>query len=301
MVYFDKLMECVPNFSAGRNAATVEKLADCYRGKIGVKLLDYTSDPDHNRSVITAVGEPEALLEAVFSSVRVARELIDLRLHEGAHPRVGAADVIPFVPLRGINLQEAVALAETLGKRVAAELDIPVFLYEEAASAFHRRNLADVRRGNFEGLREKLLLPEWQPDFGSSVPHQSAGVAVIGARRPLVAFNINLNTDNLDLARQIAGRVRYSSGGLPCCKAIGVYLAAQNQAQVSMNLTDYTQTGIHHAFELVRLEARRLGVEIAGSELIGLAPAKALLDCAGYYLQLENLSIEKILEQRIYE
>ena len=293
------IVECVPNFSEGRNIQTIESIADCYRDKADVKLLDYTMDADHNRSVITAIGAPQALAEAVFDSIKRAAELIDLSKHRGGHPRIGAADVIPFVPLRNMDMATAVLIACSLGKRVGEELGIPVFLYEEAANLAERKNLADIRRGGFEGLGSKMHLAEWQPDFGPSQPHPMAGACAIGARLPLCAFNINLRTDNLEIAQEIARKIRFSNGGMKYCKAIGVMLEHRNQAQVSVNLTDYTQTAIWQVFEAVQVEAAQHNIEIAGSELIGLAPAQALLDCAEHYLKLENFSVNKILDFHI--
>ena len=293
------VVECVPNFSEGKNPKTVESIADCYRGKTGVKLLDYTMDADHNRSVITAIGKPEALARAVFDSIKKASELIDLSKHTGGHPRIGAADVIPFIPLHNMEMIDAVSLARSLGKRVGNELGIPVFLYEEAVESENRKNLAAVRCGGFEGLEAKMRLTEWQPDFGPAQPHPTAGACAIGARVPLCAFNINLYTDDLNIAKEIARKIRFSSGGMKCCKAIGVMLKSRNQAQVSMNLTDYTQTAIWQAFEAVQTEAAHYNIGIASSELIGLAPAKALLDCAEHYLKLENFSVNKILDFHI--
>ena len=296
-----KTVECVPNFSVGRDLLLVEKLADCYRGCTGVKLLDYSADADHNRCVITAAGEPQALCKAVFNSIKIAVDNIDLNKHHGGHPRIGAADVIPFVPLFNMEMQEVVELSRQLGKLVGEELRFPVFLYEQSATSENRMNLAEVRKGGFEGLASKLRQSDWQPDFGPPVPHTSAGACAIGARKILCAFNVNLRTDDVNIARQIAGKVREKNGGLPSCKALGLMLESGQTVQVSMNLTDYTQTGLHQAFEQVCVEAEKLGVEVASSELIGLAPLAALNDSLRYYMKLDNLTPGKILDFKLYE
>ncbi len=297
----NRIMECVPNFSEGRNLQTVEKIADAFRAKQGVKLLNYSSDADHNRMVITAVGEPEALKAAVIEAIGVAVELIDLTKHNGQHPRLGAADVVPFIPIKGVTMQEAIDAAKEVGEIVAKRYGLPVYLYEKAASAPHRENLAVVRKGEFEGLTEKMKMPEWQPDYGPSERHATAGAAIIGARIPLVAYNVNLNTPDLSIAKEIARRVRHIGGGLRFCKAMGVELKERGITQVSMNLTDYTKTAIYQAQEMVRFEAKRYGVSIVGAEVIGLVPMEALVDTAAYYLGLENFSMQQVLEAKIME
>ena len=292
----DKIVECVPNFSEGRDLQKVEQIVDAFRGREGVKLLDYSNDRDHNRMVVTAVGTPEAMKEAVLEAIGRAARLIDLTRHTGGHPRMGAADVVPFIPVRGMEMDEAVALSREVGQAVAGRYGIPVYLYEKSASAPHRENLADVRRGQFEGLAEKMARPEWRPDFGTARPHPTAGACIVGARIPLIAYNINLNTDRLDVAQAIARRVRHSGGGLCYCKAMGVALHEKGIVQVSMNLTDYTHTAIYQVQELVRIEAARYGVTLAGGELIGLMPLGALLDTVSYYLGLDSLTPDRILE-----
>lgn len=297
-----RIMECVPNFSEGRDAAKVEKIADAFRGKEGVRLLDYSMDKDHNRSVITAVGEPEALGKAVIAAIETARDLIDMNLHEGQHPRMGAADVVPFIPIRNVTMEDAVALSKTVGKAVGEELGIPVFLYEKSAAAPHRENLADVRKGQYEGLAEKMKdAALWTPDFGPESPHPTFGAVAVGARMPLCAYNVNLATDKLEIANAIAKKVRHIGGGLRFCKAMGVELTERKQTQVSMNLTDYTKTTLYSAFEMIRMEAERYGVAVVGSEVIGLVPQQALVDCAEYYLRIENFSGDQIIENRIME
>lgn len=294
-------MECVPNFSEGRDLEKIDKIVSPFRAKAGVKLLDYSNDEDHNRLVVTVVGEPDALKEAVIEAIGVAVKLIDLNHHQGQHPRMGAADVVPFIPIRGCTMDDAITLSKEVGARVADAYGLPVFLYEKSASAQHRENLAAIRKGEFEGMAEKILQPEWHPDFGPCKRHPTAGTVAIGARMPLVAYNINLNTPSLEIAHGIAKKVRFIGGGLRFCKAMGVELKERGITQVSMNLTDYTKTAIYRAHEMVRFEARRHGVEIVGSEIIGLVPMEALIDTAAYYLGLENFSMQQVLESRIME
>lgn len=297
----NKIMECVPNFSEGRDKQKIEKIADCFRGKDNVKLLDYSSDADHNRSVITVVGEPEALKAAVIEAIGKAVELIDLTQHSGQHPRMGAVDVVPFIPIKGVTVEDAIALSKEVAETVAEKYNLPVFLYEKSASAPHRENLSNVRKGEFEGMAEKIKQPEWKPDFGPAERHATAGTVAIGARMPLVAYNVNLGTDNLEIATAIGKKVRHIGGGLRFCKAMGVALEERGITQVSMNLTDYTQTAIYRAHELVRIEANRYGVPIVGAEVIGLVPMEALVDTAAYYLGLENFSMSQVLEAKLME
>ena len=295
----NKIMECVPNFTEGRDLQKIDKIVAPFRGKQGVKLLDYSNDEDHNRLVVTVVGEPEPLRDAVLEAIGVAVELIDLNHHQGQHPRMGAVDVVPFIPIRNVTMEEAVALSKEVGKEVAKRYNLPVFLYEKSASAPHRENLAAVRKGEFEGMAEKIKQPEWHPDFGLAERHPTAGTVAIGARMPLVAYNINLNTPSLEIAHDIAKKIRFIGGGLRYCKAMGVELKDRGITQVSINMTDYTRTALYRAFELVRVEARRYGVSIVGSEIIGLVPMEALIDTASYYLGLENFSMEQVLEARM--
>ena len=294
-------MECVPNFSEGRDLQKIDKIVAPFRSKQGVKLLDYSNDEDHNRLVVTVVGETEPLRDAVLEAIGVAVELIDLNHHQGQHPRMGAVDVVPFIPIRNVTMEEAVALSKEVGEEVAKRYNLPVFLYEKSASAPHRENLAAVRKGEFEGMAEKIKQPEWHPDFGLAERHPTAGTVAIGARMPLVAYNINLNTPSLEIAHDIAKKIRFIGGGLRYCKAMGVELKARGITQVSINMTDYTRTALYRAFELVRVEARRYGVSIVGSEIIGLVPMEALIDTASYYLGLENFSMNQVLEARIME
>jgi len=262
-------------------------------------LLDQEADKDHNRSVFTIAGEPASVLEAAFAATAEASRLIDLRHHQGEHPRIGATDVVPLVPIEGITVEKSVELARTLGERIARELGIPVYLYEEAASAPHRRNLADIRRGEFEGLPAKMADPAWAPDFGPASPHPSAGATVVGVRKPLVAFNVYLDTKDVKVAKAIAKAVRGSSGGLVGVKALGFEIAERGCVQVSMNLVDLDATPIYRAYELVRVEARRFGVGILDSEIVGLVPERALVDTVRYYLGLSGFKDDQVLEARL--
>ncbi|MDR2948480.1 MAG: glutamate formimidoyltransferase [Prevotella sp.] len=297
----NKIIECVPNFSEGRDLEKVEKIVNAFRAKEGVKLLDYSADKDHNRMVVTVVGEPEALKKAVIEAIGIAVEIIDLTQHKGQHPRMGAVDVVPFIPIRNVTMDESIALSKEVGKEVAERYGLPVFLYEKAASAPHRENLAAIRKGEFEGLKEKMTKPGWKADFGPEQPHPTAGGTVIGARMPLVAYNVNLNTNKLEIADAIAKKVRFLGGGLRFCKAMGVELTERGIVQVSMNLTDFTKTAIYRAHELVRIEANRYGVSVVGAEIIGLVPMDALIDTAAYYLGLEDFSTKQVLETHLME
>jgi len=296
-----KIVECVPNFSEGRDLQKIENIVEPFRGKDGVKLLDYQNDEDHNRAVVTVVGEPEALKAAVIESMGVAIDLIDMRRHRGQHPRMGAVDVVPFIPVKNVDREEAVALSKDVAATAADKYNLPVFLYENSATRPERQNLATIRKGQFEGMAEKIRQPEWKPDFGPAQIHPSAGVTAMGARMPLVAYNVNLDTDKLEIADKIARQVRHISGGLRYCKGIGIELKDRGIVQVSMNMTDYTKTALYRVFELIKIEARRYGVNVVGSEIIGLVPMEALIDSAAYYLGLEDFSLEQVLEYRIYE
>ncbi len=297
----NRIIECVPNFSEGRDLKKIDEIVAPFRARQGVKLLDYSNDEDHNRLVVTVVGEPEPLREAVLEAIGVAVRLIDLNTHKGQHPRMGAVDVVPFIPIKNVTMEEAVALSKEVAAEVAKRYNLPVFLYEKSASAPYRENLAAVRKGEFEGMGEKIKQPEWHPDFGPAEKHPTAGTVAIGARMPLVAYNVNLSTPNLEIAHDIAKKIRFIGGGLRYCKAMGVELKDRGITQVSINMTDYTHTALYRAFEMVRIEARRYGVSIVGSEIIGLVPMEALIDTASYYLGLENFSMQQVLEARIME
>ena len=295
----NQIMECIPNFSEGRDLEKVEKIAGAFRAKEQVKLLDYSTDKDHNRCVITAVGEPEALRDAVIEAVGTATAQIDMTKHDGQHPRMGATDVVPFVPVRNCTLEDADRIAKEAAAAIADRYGVPVFLYEKSATASHRENLANIRKGQFEGMAEKMKDPMWRPDFGPGTIHPTAGVTAVGARMPLVAFNINLNTSDLHIADEIAHRIRYINGGFRFVKSMGVMLEDRNLAQVSINMTDYTKTSLYRVFETVKMEAQRWGVNVVGSEIIGLTPMAALVDCAEYYLRIENFRMDQILETRL--
>lgn len=297
----NRIIECVPNFSEGRDLKKIDEIVAPFRARQGVRLLDYSNDEDHNRLVVTVVGEPEPLREAVLEAIGVAVRLIDLNTHKGQHPRMGAVDVVPFIPIKNVTMEEAVALSKEVAAEVAKRYNLPVFLYEKSASAPYRENLAAIRKGEFEGMGEKIKQPEWQPDFGPAEKHPTAGTVAIGARMPLVAYNVNLSTPNLEIAHDIAKKIRFIGGGLRYCKAMGVELKDRGITQVSINMTDYTHTALYRAFEMVRIEARRYGVSIVGSEIIGLVPMEALIDTASYYLGLENFSMQQVLEARIME
>ena len=292
-----KIMECIPNISEGRRLDLVEEFADIVRAVPGVTLIDYSSDASHNRSVFTFLGDPEQVKEAAFLFAKHAVEKIDLRVHEGEHPRMGAVDVIPFVPIRDMDMAECVELSKSLGERIANELDLPVFLYEESASAPHRKNLAAIRKGQFEGMAQKVLEDQWHPDFGGNRIHPSAGVVAVGARQPLIAFNINLDTSDVSIAKKIAKIIREKDGGFRAVKALGVMLEERNIAQVSINMCDYKQTPLYRVLEFVRFEAARYGVHVVGTEIIGLAPMMAFVDAADYYLQIEKFDpFKQVLE-----
>ncbi len=296
-----KIIESVPNFSEGRNLEKIETIVNSFRGKEGVKLLDYQKDKDHNRLVVTVVGEPDPLKIALIEALGSAIEVIDMRKHKGQHPRMGAIDVVPFIPVKNVSMAEAVDFSRKVAKEVSEKYNLPVFLYEESAIRPERRNLADIRKGQFEAMADKIKQPEWKPDFGPQEIHPTAGVTAVGARMPLVAFNVNLDTNNLTIANDIAKKVRYISGGLPYCKGIGVELKERGIVQVSMNMTDYTKTALYRSFELIKIEAKKYGVNIVGSEIIGLVPMEALIDTAVYFLGIENFSMEQVLEVRIME
>ena len=296
-----RLLECVPNFSNGRDKEIIEKIVDEVRKEENVKLLDYSSDKDHNRTVVTFIGEPKNVIEAAFNACKKASELIDMTKHTGEHPRMGATDVIPLIPISDVTEEEAIEMSKKLGERIGKELNISIFLYEKSASAAHRQNLADVRRGQYEGMAEKLKEDMWQPDFGPNELNVKSGVTAVGVRMPLVAFNVNLDTDDLSIAKKIAKAIRGSSGGYRHCKALGIEITERNIVQVSINMVDYTRTPLYRVFDTIEREANRYGVNVIGSEIIGLVPMAALIDCADYYLKIEDFSHSQILEKRIFE
>jgi glutamate formiminotransferase len=293
------LIECVPNFSEGRRLHVINEIVAQIAHTPEVLVLDVSSDHDHNRSVVTFVGPPPAIVDAAFAGIRAAQQLINLDEHRGAHPRIGAADVVPFIPIRGAVLADCVALAQELGARVGSELGIPVYLYEEAATRPERHNLADVRRGEYEGLKQTLGSDDNRdPDFGPRAL-TPAGATVIGARRPLIAYNVFLSTGDVEIAKKVAKAIRHSSGGLRDCKALG--LLVDGRAQVSINMTNFRSTPLHRVFELIKAEALRWGVLPTESEIVGLVPEDALLDVAEHYLQLNRFKRTQVLERRLAE
>ncbi len=296
-----KIMECVPNFSEGRDQEKIDRIVRPLEEAEDIMVLDTAPDEDHNRLVVTMIGTPKALKEGMLEAMEEAIEVIDMEEHSGGHPRMGAVDVVPFTPVRNVKMEECVQTANELASRAAEKFDLPIYLYEEAAKSPERENLAHIRKGEYEGFKEKIKEPEWEPDYGPRKLHESAGATVIGARMPLVAFNVNLDTEDVEIAKEIARRVRHSSGGLRYCKAIGLELEEKGMVQVSMNMTDYTKTGLYQSFEMIKFEAERYGVDIAGSELIGLLPSQALFDVAEYYLGLDDFSPDQIMENRLLE
>jgi len=292
------IVECVPNISEGRRQDVLDACARAISGA-GVRLLDVKPDPSHNRTVFTFAGEPAPVRAAVLALFEAALPVIDLRQHVGEHPRMGAVDVVPFVPIEGVTMTECVAMAREIGAEVAARHALPVYLYEDAATEPARRNLEDVRRGEFEGLALKMASAGWQPDFGPREPHPSGGASAFGARMPLIAFNINLGTSRLDVAKKIAAAVRHSSGGLRFVKAMGVDLGDRDIVQVSMNLTNYEKTPVFRVFELVKREAARYGVAVLESEIVGLIPQAALTASAAWYLQIDGFNDGQVLEHKL--
>jgi glutamate formiminotransferase len=290
-----KILECVPNISEGRNKDLVEKVVDQLRQAEGVKLLDYSSDADHNRSVLTYLGEPEAVLEATQAMTLKALELIDMSQHEGSHPRMGAVDVVPFIPIQGVETEEAVDVARQFG-RFLGQQGVPVYYYEDAATRPERVNLAKIRKGQYEALPDKLKEPEWEPDEGPAEFNPQAGATVTGVRFPLIAFNVNLRTTDLDIADRIARGVRHSSGGYRYIKAMGVALEEKNMVQVSMNMTNYLKTPLPRVLETIRMEAARHGVSVAGTEIIGAIPLGAMEEIIKHYVQAHDFELDQIIE-----
>ena len=293
------LIECVPNISEGRRPQVVADIIAAVQAVPGIAWLDQSSDPDHNRSVLTFLGDAPALKAAILVLFEQVARHIDLTTHQGGHPRMGAVDVVPFIPISGCTMKDCVALAKEVGEAVSARFGVPVTLYEEAASAPHRKNLAEVRKGEFEGLGEKLAKPEWTPDFGPAAPHPQLGCTAVGAREALVAYNVYLHSTDLKIAQEIAKAVRGSSGGLAHVKAMGLFIEERNQVQVSMNLVNFRKNPLYRVVEFIRLEAARWGVQVASSEIVGLVPQDALLESAAYYLQVEGYKPEMVLENKI--
>lgn len=295
----DKLVECVPNFSEGRDLDKIQRIVIPFLETEGVELLGTSPDRDHNRVVVTVLGDPDAVRRSVVEAIGIAIREIDMNEQHGEHPRLGSTDVVPFIPIRSMSMDEAVQLSRWVAADVAERYGLPAYLYEKSASCPERENLAVIRKGEYEGLKDKMSQSAWKPDYGPDVPHPTAGAVVIGARTPLIAFNINLNTNDLAIANRIAGCIRHVSGGFRYCKAMGVNLKEKGIVQVSINMTDYTKTPLHRVFETVRLEAERCGVSIAGSEIIGLAPMEALVDAASYFLRLNGFTPEQVIESHL--
>jgi glutamate formiminotransferase / 5-formyltetrahydrofolate cyclo-ligase len=293
------IIECIPNISEGQRPDVVAAIAAAVGRTPGIRVLDVSSDAAHHRSVLTLAGDAAGLKAAILTLFEQTLAVVDLTVHKGEHPRLGAVDVVPFVPIEGVTMSDCVALARETGRAVAERFAVPVYLYEEAAADPARRNLEDIRRGEFEGLTAKMASAGWAPDFGPATPHPRAGATVIGARMPLIAYNINLATDRLDVAKKIAAAVRHSTGGLRFVKAMGVMLGDRGLAQVSMNLTNFDKTPIPRVFEMVKREAQRYGVSILESEIVGLIPQAALLAAAEYYLQIEGFKSTQVLENRL--
>ena len=296
-----RLVECVPNFSEGRRKDVIEAIVSPFRGRSGCSLLDYRADADHNRLVVSLAGEPEPICDALIEAALAARENIDMNGHTGAHPRIGAVDVIPFTPIRNITMEECVRLARDFGARYHRETDIPVYFYEDAATRPDRRRLEVIRKGQYEVLKMQVVNTERHPDIGEPKLHPTAGATVIGARKFLVAFNINLGTSDVAVANSIAKIIRASGGGFPAVKAMGVDLAERGIVQVSMNIVDYENADLYRILEVVRMEARRYGVEVVDTEIYGMIPADAILRSAAYYLQVKDFDPRQVLEVRLLE
>lgn len=295
-----KIVECIPNFSEGRRAEVVDQIVAAIKSVPGAVLLDCESDADHNRSVVTFVAEPDRVVDAAIAAAKKAAELIDLNKQSGEHPRMGATDVIPFVPISGVTMEECVQLARACGERMWSELVIPVYLYEKAATRPERENLAAVRKGQFEGIRDEIAINlARRPDYGEARVHPTAGITAVGARPPLIAYNVNLGTSDIEVANKIARAVRHQTGGLRYVKALGFELKDRGIVQVSMNMVNYEGTPLFRAFEMIKREAERYGVAVVGSEIVGLVPQRALNAVSDFYLQLESFSEEQILEQRL--
>lgn len=296
-----KLVESVPNFSEGRRKDVVKAIVAEAEKYSGIWVLDWSMDADHNRSVVTLIGQPEALLNALFDMVKKASELIDLRHHRGEHPRMGATDVVPFIPVMNTTMEECVELSKALGKRIGEELKIPVYLYEKSATRPERENLSTIRKGEFEGFFEKIKKEEWKPDFGPDEVHPTAGVTAVGAREYLIAYNVNLATTDLNIAKKIAKAVRHISGGFRYVKALGMELKEKNMVQVSMNLTNYKKSPVFRVFETIKREAARYGVNVVESEIVGMVPLQALIDVAMWYLQVNEFDVSRVIEYKVLD
>lgn len=297
-----QLIECVPNFSEGRRQEVIDEIVNCFKGKRGVYLMDARADEDHNRLVVSLVGAPAPIQDALIEAAKVAEKCIDMNSHQGAHPRIGAVDVVPFTPIKGISMEECIDLAHSFGERYYKETGIPVYFYEDAAMRPERKRLEVIRKGQYEVLKEEAKTePSRKPDVGEACLHPTAGATVIGARKFLVAYNVNLNTPDVNIAKAIAKTVRASSGGFTCVKGIGLALEERGISQVSMNLVDYEKNSLYRVLEMIRMEAKRYGVEVLESEVYGMIPVNAILESAAYYLQIAGFDPEQVLELRLLE
>lgn len=292
----EKLVQCVPNYSEGRDLEKIEKIAEPFKKNKKIKFMGCEPDADYNRTVITVIGEPEDVMEAVIESVGVATKLIDMNVQRGEHLRMGATDVIPFIPIKNVEMKECIEMSKKVAKEIWERFKIPVFLYEESATAENRVSLPSIRKGEFEGMKEKLLLEEWKPDFGERKPHETAGVTAVGARMPLIAFNINLDTKDVNIAKEISKAIRFSSGGYRYIQAGPAEIKEKGFVQVTMNIKNYKKNPIYRVFETVKMEAKRYGVNVTGSEIIGSVPLEALSESMEYYLGLTDFKKEKIIE-----
>lgn len=294
-----KLVQCVPNYSEGKDLEKIEKIAAPFKNNKNIKFMGCEPDADYNRTVITVIGEPEDIVKAVVESVGIAAELIDMNVQKGEHLRMGATDVIPFIPIKDITMSECIELSKVVAKEIWEQFKIPVFLYEESATSANRVSLPSIRKGEFEGMKEKLKLEEWKPDFGEREPHPTAGVTAVGGRMSLIAFNINLDTTNVNIAKEISKAIRFSSGGFRYIQAGPAEIKEKGFVQVTMNIKDYKKNPIYRIFETVKMEAKRYGVNVLGSEIIGAVPMEALVDSMEYYLGLDGFKIDKVIENEL--
>lgn len=294
-----KLVQCVPNYSEGKDLEKIEKIVAPFKNNKNIKFMGCEPDADYNRTVITVIGEPEDIIEAVVESVGIATELIDMNVQKGEHLRMGATDVIPFIPIKDITMEECVEISKVVAQKIWEKYGVPTFLYEESATAPNRVSLPSIRKGEFEGMKDKLKLEEWKPDFGERAPHPTAGVTAVGGRMPLIAFNINLDTTNINIAREISKAIRFSSGGFRFIQAGPAEMKEKGIVQVTMNIKDYKKNPIYRVFETVKMEAKRYGVNVLGSEIIGAVPMEALSESLEYYLGLDGFKIDKIIENEL--
>ncbi|MEW9095029.1 MAG: glutamate formimidoyltransferase [Clostridiaceae bacterium] len=301
MVDSGKIIQCLPNFSEGRDLDKIEEIVNAFRRKTGVKLIDYNNDVNLNRTMVILMGEPQSIKNAMLEAMGIAIKIIDIREHKGQHPRMGVVDVVPFIPIKNMSMLEAVNLSKEFAKEAGERFDVPIYLYEKSAIKPERESLSHIRRGEYEGFVEKINRPEWKPDFGPRQLNITAGSTAVGARMPYISLNINLNTDNKKIADSIAKSIRFTSGGLRFCKAIGIKLYNSQLVQICITMTDYNKMSLYKVFEMVKMESKRFGVSIINSKIIGTIPMSALVDSALYYLQVEDFSMEQILENMFME